>query len=205
MNRIKDTALGREDRELPGLAEREAFETLAGMIVAAHGVQGTLKVRPATATAGPLLTPPSIDGSKPRLRVWIGPSPGDGRSYSILSAKRQQPKGGYLVRLEDVDTRTEAERLIGFGIYTPNARRAPLESDEYFVEDLIGLQAVTESGKDLGKIIQVISQPASDVYETDRDVLIPAVKAFVVKVDLAGRRLVVHDIAGLLPEDQEEA
>ena len=74
----------------------------------------------------------------------------------------------------------------------------------HFVEDLIGLQAVTGSGKDLGKIVQVISQPAGDIYETDREVLIPAVKAFVALVDLPGRRIVVHDIAGLLPEEQEE-
>ena len=201
---LRNVAEG-EAGELLSPAQGETYETLAGIIVAPHGVQGALKVRPATATAGALLVPNSDDGAKSRLPVWVGPKPDEGRAFYITSAKKQQPKGGYLVRLKDIDTRTQAEGLIGLGIYTPDTRRAPLEADEYFVEDLIGLQAVTESGKDLGRIVQVIEQPASDIYETDRDVLIPAVKAFVALIDLPGRRLIVRDIAGLLPEEQEEA
>lgn len=183
----------------------EAYETLAGVIVGAHGVQGTLKVRPATPTAGPMLTPGGAPGSKARLAVWIGSSPAEGKICHVVLAKRQAPKGGYLVRLEEVETRTTAEGFIGLNIYTPDTRRAPLDTDEYFVEDLIGLHAVTEAGKDLGTVTQVIAQPASDVYETDRDVLIPAVKAFIAQIDLAGKRLVVRDVPGLLPSEQEEA
>jgi 16S rRNA processing protein RimM len=184
----------------------EAYETLAGVIVGAHGVQGTLKVRPATSTAAALFMPTAgAGGSKPRLPVWIGSSPAEGRIYHVVSAKRQEPKGGYLIRLEGVDNRTAALGMAGLNIYTPDTRRAPLGADEYFVEDLIGLHAVTETGRDLGSVTQVIAQPASDVYETDRDVLIPAVKAFIAEIDLAGKRLVVRDVPGLLPAEQDEA
>lgn len=183
----------------------DAYDTLAGVIVGAHGVQGTLRVRPATPTAGSLLAPKADGEAKPRLAVWIGASPQDGKVYHIVSAKRQQPKGGYLVRLEEVGSRTAAEGMAGQRLFTQGTRRAPLDADEYFVEDLIGLAAVTESGRDLGAIVQVTPQPAGDIYETDREVLIPAVKAFIAQVDLPGRRLVVRDIPGLLPEEQEEA
>lgn len=183
----------------------EAYETLAGVIVAAHGVQGTLKVRPSTPTAASLFTPKGEGDTKPRLPVWIGSSPAKGELYHVVSAKRQAPKGGYLVRLAEVDDRTIAEGLIGRNLYTPDTRRAPLDTDEYFVDDLIGLRAVTEAGRDLGIVTRVIAQPANDIYETDQEVLIPAVKAFIAEVDLAGRRLLVHDVPGLLPSEQEEA
>ena len=183
----------------------EAYETLAGVIVGAHGVQGTLKVRPATSTAAALFTPRNAGDSKPRLPVWIGRSPSEGKMYYVVSAKRQAPKGGYLMRLAEVDDRTQALGLAGLNIYTPDTRRAPLDDDEYFVEDLVGLRAVTEAGRDLGLVTQVIAQPANDIYETDQDVLIPAVKAFIAEIDLAGGRLVVRDVPGLLPSEQEEA
>ncbi|MDR3709277.1 MAG: ribosome maturation factor RimM [Capsulimonadaceae bacterium] len=184
------------------------FETLVGSIIGAHGVQGTVKVKLATPTALALIVPPkraNADQSKPAIAVWVGSSPESGGIYRVISAKRQEPKELYLVRFVEANDRTAAEALVGKRIYAPDDRRLPLDADEYYVQDLIGLNVVADSGRSLGKVVQVIPNPANDVYETDAGALIPAVKAFVVKVDPKNGQILVHDIPGLMPEEQEPA
>ena len=88
--------------------------------------------------------------------------------YRVYSAKRQEPKEILLVKLGDVNTRDAGQDLVGFKLFAPDERRAPLEDDEFFVNDLIGLDVATESGTSLGKLVQVLSEPANDVYETER-------------------------------------
>ena len=58
----------------------------------------------------------------------------------------------------------------------------------------------TEAGEAVGKVVDVLSFPANDVYVVDRDgeeVLLPAVRELI-QVDLAGGRVVVRDLEGLL-------
>lgn len=185
-----------------------AFETLVGALIGAHGIQGGLKVKLATPTALSLITPPKRASEldpKPSVDVWVGASPNKGSVYKVISAKRHEPREILLVRLAEVNTRDAAEALTGSLLFAPDERRAPLEADEFFVSDIVGLDAVTQQGESLGRVAQVISQPANDVYETDAGALIPAVKEFVVRVDLAARQLIVRSVPGLMPDDQEGA
>jgi 16S rRNA processing protein RimM len=184
----------------------QRYETLVGTIVGAHGIQGATKVKMATGTALSMIMPakrPSDQDPRPTVEAWVGKSPDDGRLLNIVSAKKQEPKELYLVRFVEATDRTAAESLYGLQIFMPTEKRKPLDKDEFFVEDLIGVQAVTEAGDQLGKITQVLQNPANDVYETDKGILIPAVKAFIVSVDIAAKLIVVRDIPGLRPEEQE--
>jgi 16S rRNA processing protein RimM len=167
------------------------YEILAGWIIGAHGIQGAAKVKLATATALGMFDPgkrASEDEPRPTVDV---------------SAKVQQPKGYILTRFVEAPDRTAIEKLIGLKIYAPLSRRAGLEADEYYIEDLIGIKVVTDMGRSLGEISQITANPASDIYETTLGALIPAIKEFVLSVDLAQRQILVRDIAGLLPEEQE--
>lgn len=182
------------------------YEILAGWIIGAHGIQGAAKVKLATATALGMFDPgkrASEDEPRPTVDVWVGSSPEDGGVYHVVSAKVQQPKGYILTRFVEAPDRTAIEKLIGLKIYAPLSRRAGLEADEYYIEDLIGIKVVTDMGRSLGEISQITANPASDIYETTLGALIPAIKEFVLSVDLAQRQILVRDIAGLLPEEQE--
>ena len=55
---------------------------------------------------------------------------------------------------------------------------------------------MTDTGRSLGKLADVIHSPANDVYETDTGVLVPAVSAFVIEINLASR-ILVRDMPGL--------
>ena len=61
-----------------------------------------------------------------------------------------------------------------------------------------------ESGRKLGKIKDVIETGANDVYvvemENKKELLIPAIKQCILKVDVEAGQMVVHLLEGLLEE-----
>ena len=166
-------------------------------------MQGALKVRLAVPQGLTAITPavrPSDKAPRPTVVVWVGKSLTAGAVREVVSAKRPAVKGPVLIKLVGVTDRSGAEALYGHEIYVQPATRAPLESDEYFIDDLIGLKVVTDQGKPLGTLTKVIQNPANDVYETDLGALIPAVKAFIVSLDLLEKQMTVKDDPGLMPE-----
>ena len=69
--------------------------------------------------------------------------------------------------------------------------RPPLEEDEYYSFQLVGLAVEEEGGRVLGQVKDVLDYPANDVLELDSGVLLPLVEACVRQVDLEGGRIVV--------------
>ena len=65
---------------------------------------------------------------------------------------------------------------------------------------------LTETGRDLGVLSEVVPHPANDLWvaldEAGVETLVPVVEELLVEVDLAGRRIVVREVPGLTaPED----
>jgi 16S rRNA processing protein RimM len=105
-------------------------------------------------------------------------------------------KGLVLVKFAGVDDISTAELLRGMQVRIGESEQPPLEEGEYYIHDIIGLDVVTTEGKDLGKVNEVLQSPANDVYITDR-AMIPAVKEFVVSIDLDQKKMVVKAVEGL--------
>ena len=76
-----------------------------------------------------------------------------------------------------------------------------LEEDEYFVADLLGLTIVDDSGVTVGKLENVISTGANDVYEVLTEdggrILLPAIKECILDVDMDEGIILVHLLKGL--------
>ena len=66
-----------------------------------------------------------------------------------------------------------------------------LESDEFYVFELVGLSVEQEDGRVLGQVREVLEYPANDVLELDSGVSLPLVEACVRSVDLEGGRIVI--------------
>ena len=63
---------------------------------------------------------------------------------------------------------------------------------------------VTESGRALGAVVDVISNPANDLWVArtpGEETLVPAIHDVIIDVDLAERRILVRDVAGLTAPD----
>ena len=192
------------------------YGVIAGVIIGAHGVQGAAKIKLATGTALNLIRP-NRQASSGLTPVWIGSQPKpntdpaspddtlDGSFYLVKQVKELQPGGRVLLlKLQNITERNQVEALIGRTVYAPKERRAQLADGEYFTEDLIGLQVVTDTGRKFGKLTAVLQQPGNDVYETAAGALVPAVKSVILSVDLVARTMTVVDVPGLLPEEADE-
>jgi 16S rRNA processing protein RimM len=106
-----------------------------------------------------------------------------------------------LMAFEDFPDRTAVEALRDQLVQVPLAEAAPLPEDTYYPHQLVGLDVVTTSGDDLGRLSDVLFTPANDVYVVTGprgEVLLPAIRQVIKQIDLAAGRMVVELIPGLL-------
>jgi 16S rRNA processing protein RimM len=150
-----------------------------------HGVRGEIALRPFN---------PDGDG----LAGTVLPAPVQlvrqtSRREMTLVAVRPA-NDVLLVRLEGVETREQAAALTNFELWLPRTALPALESDEYYVEDLVGCTVVDVGGKERGTIKSTFWNGAQDVLIVngpDGELLIPAVAEFIHDVNLDARRVIV--------------
>ena len=65
------------------------------------------------------------------------------------------------------------------------------EEGEFYVFELIGLEVVEETGRSLGKVVNVAPGVANDALELEGGAMLPLVEDCVRDVDLAARRILV--------------
>ena len=159
-----------------------------GAIVGAHGIRGEVKVAPMTDFP---------ERFRPGARVFVGRGP-DVRPTEIVAARPH--KGLWLVKLASVPDRNAAELLSNQHLLIPEAEAMPLGEHENYIHDLMELPVFTSEGELLGRITEVIITPANDVYVVEGDageLLLPALRSVVVKVDLDARQMIVNLPDGL--------
>jgi 16S rRNA processing protein RimM len=113
-----------------------------------------------------------------------------------------------LVSFEGVADRTAADELRG-ELTVPAAWLPPLDDDGWWAPQLQGCEVVTDRGRTLGRIVDVVPNPANDIWvtrdEQGNETLLPAVADVVLEVDVEAKRIVVHEIPGLTGPDTSEA
>jgi 16S rRNA processing protein RimM len=149
-----------------------------GRITAAHGVKGEVKVQPLSDF------PQRFEQGS---RLWL-----DGMPQEVERGRHQGRN--VILKLSGVETRTEAEALIGKDLLAAEATRIEVE-DVYYLHDVIGLRVEDETGETLGKLTEVLSTGSNDVYVVRGErgeLLLPALDDVVREVDVAGGRMVVQ-------------
>lgn len=71
----------------------------------------------------------------------------------------------------------------------------------YLIHDLVGAHVVTEEGKEVGILHEVLSRPPNDLWVVrngTQEILIPAVREFIKSVRTDKNEIVIHEIEGLL-------
>lgn len=151
-----------------------------GKIVATFGLKGAVKVTPMTDF------PERFEEGN---RVFIA-----NKEHRITRANwhRNQIR----LWLDGIHRIEDAQPLIGKTIFASSDDKPTLEKNEYLLQDLIGLSVLTEEGKYLGKLKSIIHAPAQDIFCID-EMMIPAVKEFIRKIDLQEKKIIVRLIAGM--------
>jgi len=119
------------------------------------------------------------------------------RSIESVEARN----GRTVVKLAGIRTRTEADALRGLWLFVEESRTAKLPDGSYYVHDIVGMNVVSDEGRKLGTLKDVLNLPGGDLWVVQTDggeAMIPAVREFVKTVDLAEGRIVVHMIEGLV-------
>ncbi|MCZ6552564.1 MAG: ribosome maturation factor RimM [SAR324 cluster bacterium] len=173
---------------MTALLDRDRL-TQVGTITGSHGVRGGLKAIPETDT------PEYYVSSR---AVYVDSEEGL-RRFAVASW--QEAGGRWIISLEGLVSREEADRLKGGLLLLDEASLRPLATDEFFRHDLIGCAVVDESGAQLGRVAELIIGTAQDVLlvrEGRREILLPLVREVVAEVDLQRRTIRVTPPPGLL-------
>jgi len=149
---------------------------LIGEITKPQGVQGELKLRPITCDPW-------------RFEDMDYAYIKEGDTYRKVEIKvRKVNEDAVYLRMEGILTRNDAEEVRGTMLYIDREHAVELDEDSTFICDLMGLKGVLTDGSEIGKIIDVMQPGGNDVYVfkgKKGEVLVPALKSVVVKVDLA--------------------
>ena len=181
-------------------ADTNEYSVLAAEVAGAHGVSGSLRLR----LVGASDTASTSDAAVRSLkigRVVRLTRAGDGFQADLtLIGMRKQPKGFWIARFKDVTDRNGAEALLGCSVLIKENERAALPEGEYYVDQLLGLDVVGDTGRSFGRLSDVLSSPAHDVYVTDGGALIPVAGDYIINIDLESRKIIVRDVPGLVDD-----
>ena len=170
-------------------SEKKGF-LLIGKIVGAHGIKGNCKIRSYAESSTAFQS-----GSKIRL---VTPS-GQENTYEINWIKPHSKVD--LLSLKGVETRNQAETLIGAELFIEKEKLPELDDGSYYWYDLIGMDVFTTDTAYLGRIERIIQTGSNDVYVVKNDtdeILIPALASVVIDIDLEHKRMQVELPPGLV-------
>lgn len=104
------------------------------------------------------------------------------------------------IRFCGIDTPEAVSQLRNYVLQVPRDEVHPLPEDTFYVFEVIGMPVETTSGDLVGKVVDILSIPANDVYVVDRngeELLLPAARD-VLTIDRDAGKIVVQEIDGLL-------
>ncbi len=107
---------------------------------------------------------------------------------------------GVRLGFESITDRTAAEKIVGSLLFVDEKDAIRLPEGTFFIHDIVGLNVADEDGNVVGVVKDVLRYPANDVYVIQHDgkeLLLPAVKEFVKKIDPAAKTMIVHLIEGM--------
>lgn len=152
-----------------------------GRVVAPYAIKGWIKLQTFTEDLDGLLDYP----------VWRLGRNGNWREYRLLDGKVH---GQYLLAgLEGVNDRDASEALQGMEVAVLREETPEADEDEYYWDELVGLEVTNIQGEALGRVVGLLETGAHDVLQVqgERMRLIPFVEVYIQSVDVAAGRIVV--------------
>ena len=161
----------------------ERARLTVGTILGPHGLGGEFKVRLQTDDPEHLLT---------LKRIYLGD---EATPRTVLGTRLHA--GNALMRVQGISSPDTVERLRGTPLRIRGTDARPLAATEYFLYQMVGLEAFDEDGARLGRVTDVMETGANDVLviqpeDGGTDVLLPSHPDVVLEMDLAAGRIVVR-------------
>lgn len=158
-----------------------------GKIVNTQGLKGDVRIYPDT---------DDVKRFEDLEKIYV-----EEQEEPLYITKVRYKKNLAIVKFRGLDHINDVEKYKNKVIYTEKLSQEDLEEDRYYVEDLIGMVVIDEHKGEIGFLKDIIQNPAHDLYlvkTPTEEVLIPAVEAFILEVDLESRIIRTSLIEGFL-------
>ncbi|QDP40154.1 ribosome maturation factor RimM [Radiobacillus deserti] len=163
-----------------------------GKIVNTHGIRGEVKVV--------RITDFEERFEKGQTLYWVSPEGGEPVSLTIDGHRIH--KQFDLLHFESYDSINDVERFKNGLLKVDESQLTQLEEGEYYYHQIIGCEVETEEGEYLGKIKEILSPGANDVWVVQRpkqkDLLIPYIEEIVVDINVNEKKVKINPMEGLL-------
>ncbi len=163
---------------------------LIGYILKPQGLKGELKVESVT---------PYLERFNRLDRVYLQLKEKK-QTYSIENV-RISDRFVYL-KFTEINSRNDADLLRTAEVLIEEKDLIQPAQDEYFIHDLIGCQVISENNDVIGVLSDVIQMSSNDVYVLKNgegiEILIPATKEIVKRVNVGQKQIIIHVLEGLL-------
>jgi 16S rRNA processing protein RimM len=178
------------------MGHSEPSYLVVGHLNKAHGTKGEIFVWP--------LTDHPEGTFAPGVILYLGDETGNrpDASRPTVAIQSVRPfRRGYLIRLEGVSTRDEAEDLSGLYALRPVEELGEAEEGEIFYHQLLGMRVFTATGEEIGEIVEVYELLPADLLEVKgptKTHFIPFLSSMVKDTDVESRVMVIDPPEGLL-------
>ena len=161
-----------------------------GAIASTHGIKGEVNIFPTTDDANrfKILKEIILDTGKEKLTMeieWV-----------------KFMKKFVILKFKGIDTINDVEKYKGKALFVTRDHAVKCEENEYFIADLIGLAVMDDADNPVGTITDVLQTGANDVYVVlmadGKEVLFPAIKECILKIDMESKMMTVHVMDGLM-------
>jgi 16S rRNA processing protein RimM len=180
-----------EDQKVESISISGDAYLPVGKVSRPHGIKGEIKVNPYSGDPASLTRYPTVvltlSGREPLA------------SYRVESGKVQGRVA--ILRLEGIDSRNEAESLAGHELWVERVHLPPLSAEEFYWQEMKGRRVITTDGRDVGEVTGLLTTGAHDILviaNGTREILIPAIREFMVEIREETGTIVVKIIPGLL-------
>jgi 16S rRNA processing protein RimM len=167
---------------------------LMGVFGAPQGVQGAIRVKSLTRD-------PTAIGA-------YGPLTDGNRARVIVFESLRPLKADMLVaRVKGVTTREAAAALTAVEIFARRDQLPPPSDDEFYYDDLVGLDAVDSAGAPVGRVVSVANYGGGDILEIapaggGETLLLPFTGRVAPAVDFTAGRIVIAPPREVAEQDQ---
>ena len=169
---------------------------VVGVITSVHGLDGKLKIK-------------SLSDFDERFtqtgQRWLQKNQEKPILFELISGFKQPGKEIYIVKLKNVDNRTQAESLKNYKFLIKADDIPKLDEGEFHISQLINLKVkIFENNefKVIGEVCDFDNEKNSllkvKLIDTDKEVLVPFVSEIVPEVDIKNKFLIITPPKGLL-------
>jgi 16S rRNA processing protein RimM len=161
---------------------------VVGEIGKPHGVRGEVMVIPHTDL---------LERFTWLDEIYIGQT----NPFPVALERVRFHKGRPLLKFAGYNNRDEVEGLRGQLLQVPEDQAIPLEDNEYFLFQLLGILVETVDGQHLGTLTEVIETGANNVFivqGAQGEILIPDIPEVISEIDFENQKMIVNPLPGLL-------